>query len=86
MPKTKAKRVEACNCIDQVNKQLEKYNTYVPRELTFNFKTGKSALRLAIPTAKIDSSKSGRAKVVFAAYCPVCGKSLEPKAARTKRK
>ncbi len=63
-----------CDCVEQVNKSMEKYNTYIHREFLFSRAGAVRMAPLALPTRKIDSSKRGPAKTVFGIYCPICGK------------
>lgn len=77
-PKAKKKTDAGCDCVEQVNKTLEKHNTYIHREMLFNFKTGSARMApLALPTRKIDSKKKAPAKTVFGSYCPICGKKYQ---------
>ena len=72
----KTKKQKGCTCIQQVNKQLEPHNTYIPTELLMNFKTGKCRNGLLVPTAKLDPKKRGNKKTVIAAHCPICGRKF----------
>ena len=69
-----------CDCIDKLNKSLEERgeNTRIAASPLLNFKTG--SLRMsgaAIVTKKADTQKRGKPKVLFASYCPFCGKRYE---------
>ena len=78
MAKKKAKKKTGCNCIKQLNKELEKKNAYLRRELLVNFKTGKGTMSsVVIETCKDDTKKRKPKPTVFAVYCPFCGVKLE---------
>jgi hypothetical protein len=71
-----------CDCANQVDKELEKYNTRLVQivMLTFNAPTKKQNglhSTIAIATEKIDKKKRGDAKTVMPSYCPFCGKEYK---------
>jgi hypothetical protein len=81
----KAKQTKECNCIGKLNKLLEPYNTYVPREQLMSCSTGDFRMVLMIPTAKLDSSKKRTpVKKVIANYCPLCGQKFSTKMTKEK--
>lgn len=65
-----------CNCVDRVNEILKKRNTCLTLPYVIIMDTGKPDLhapRMMIATEKINTKIRGRARSLFAAYCPVCG-------------
>jgi hypothetical protein len=79
----------ACNCIKKVNVALLKAeaNTELDIPLCFNLISGKAtASTCVVATSKINPHKRGKAKTVFAKYCPCCGKAYEEAKTKTKRR
>lgn len=74
MSKTPPKK-KKCTCIEQVNKQLEQFNTVLTKAITLNdnMTTG---ISLIIESEKLDTKKRGTKKTVFPSFCPFCGKKL----------
>lgn len=76
----------SCNCIDQVNKELEKYNTELGIGHSLNFDTQKISVILYVETRKVDPKTRGKKKNVIASYCPFCGKKMDSLAKKTNGK
>jgi hypothetical protein len=77
--KTKrAKLPKACDCVEQVNKQLAKRNAALDTSLLMNFATMQASISPPrIQLRKVDSTrKRDRLPTLFAAYCPFCGKKV----------
>lgn len=76
MAKKKATK-PGCNCIEQVNKQLEDSNAKVAQYLQVNFKTGEATMSnpMVAVEKKIHSSRT-RTKLpsLICSFCPFCGK------------
>jgi len=76
MAKKKAAKT-GCNCVEQVNKQLEDSNAKVSQYLQVNFTTGESSMTnpMVALEKKITSSRT-RTKLpsLVCTYCPFCGK------------
>lgn len=61
----------AHRCFIKVNKELEKFNTRLDRNLM-------NPNHVLIKTIKIKNLRDGKnAKTLFAPYCPFCGEKLE---------
>ena len=58
-----------CDCISKANEHLKEFNTAI--EVPFWTSSGK--LTPFVTTYKIDSSKRGKPKLMFASCCPFCG-------------
>ncbi len=82
MPKKKAKKTTkkkvGCNCVKDVNKQLEEHNTVLRTEMLYDKKTGKMRVSgPVIETHKLET-KSRKSKItIFTLYCPFCGVKLK---------
>jgi len=79
----------ACKCIEKINAELKraKTNTELEVPVCLNLIAGKiSASTCVVATVKIDSHIRGKAKTVFAAYCPFCGKRYERQKRKTKQR
>lgn len=63
-------------CIVKVNKYLGSYNTQLGMALTMNIALGDERERLLVHTEKVDKGKRGRARPMFATFCPFCGEAL----------
>lgn len=74
MAKGKLKR---CNCVEQVNLELEKYNACLRTKLIADFKTREMDRRIVLPLSKRDSTKKSKLPTVLCTYCPICGIKLE---------
>jgi len=59
-----------CECIKYMNSYLAKFNT----EIELPLWTGNGKIVPFIQTVKINAAKRGKPHLVFAAYCPFCGK------------
>lgn len=71
-----------CKCIEQVNEQLREHNTELVLVQSLGMTPGKMTFEthLAIATRRIEALRDGKkAKMVVAAYCPFCGKTLAKK-------
>jgi hypothetical protein len=65
-----------CDCIERINKDLQKdnINTRITTPILFNYGTGMYVeTKALIATEKTDTSKREKAKRFFATYCPFCG-------------
>jgi hypothetical protein len=70
----------ACNCIKKVNAALLKVeaNTELDIPLCFSLLNGRATASMCVvATCKINPHKRGKAKTVFAKFCPFCGKAYE---------
>jgi hypothetical protein len=76
-PKVRKPAKKGCKCIQQIDKELAKYNTCLETELVINFKDGTYRVALPLPTAKINPKLKGSKKTVFGSFCPVCGKPVD---------
>lgn len=62
-----------CKCIATVNKKLAEHNTQIEVPII-------GPNRPFVATVKINYMKRGRPKMMFATYCPFCGKKYpEPR-------
>lgn len=64
-----------CDCIKQVDKQLEPFNTMLVTTIPFDGTDQKVALYVD----KVESKKRGKVKNVIASYCPFCGHKYDEK-------
>jgi hypothetical protein len=58
-----------CDCIERVNTKLAEHNTII--NSTFWVSAG--PISPFVETRKLDTSKRGKPKAVFATFCPFCG-------------
>jgi hypothetical protein len=58
-----------CDCINRVNAILAPHNTV----LAVPFWSSSGLLTPLVETCKLDASKRGKPKAMFANYCPFCG-------------
>ena len=69
------KAAKFCNCVKQVNDQLQNYNTMLDLRLSVDFSTGKMYdTPPIVATVKIDTKKRGQPATIICVYCPFCGK------------
>lgn len=69
-------RTNKCKCREQVDKELEQFNTRLERPLMLDWSSKDASVGLLISTTKIDPKKRGQKKSVLATHCPFCGKKL----------
>lgn len=67
-----------CDCVDDVNKMLEKENTFLEKVSLLNMKTGTCRESIHLVTGKLDRKKKGKAKVMLVTFCPFCGQRYAP--------
>lgn len=65
-----------CKCLDTIDQKLASLNTKIDWAFMINPKTGKTASRVHIATAKVDKKKRRGPAVLICAYCPFCGESF----------
>lgn len=72
-------KIKPCNCVEQMNKALEPFNTILTRGFSLTL-TKPRKMELVSPiyleTEKLDSSIRKPKKTVLATFCPFCGKKL----------
>ncbi len=70
---TKPKR-KFCNCMNKVDRELEKYNTTLSRMWVM---VGPKFVEIPeITTRKLNGTIRGKPKTVVASHCPFCGTKL----------
>lgn len=62
-----------CDCIESVNVELAKHNT----KLVVPMWTASGRLTPFVETTKLDTKQRGKAKALFATYCPFCGEPYQ---------
>lgn len=62
-----------CHCIDLANEKLVRDNTKIESIWVF----GKNYIPAGIRTVKVDKTKRGNPKVIFASFCPFCGEKYD---------
>lgn len=62
-----------CNCISEINSQLEQYNSAL--EVTLPLKAGARS-RIILSTRKLDTKKKGKAITLTGSFCPFCGSDV----------
>lgn len=71
-----------CTCLIELNRKLvdSGRNTRIVLPILVDFTTGKQTRGggAVVATEKIDTSKRGKAALLFASYCPFCGEKYEP--------
>lgn len=64
-----------CKCIEQVNEALAAHNAVLDIPLTIHLTTGKTeSPRTYVPTVKLNSKNRQKLPILFAMFCPFCGK------------
>ena len=64
----------ACQCLDQLNKLLEKdTNTRIQESIWINMRNGSSRTTATIATAKRDPKSRVKPRSFQATFCPFCG-------------
>lgn len=66
-----------CDCIDRVNAKLAEHNT----KIVVPMWTASGRLTPFVETRKLDATKRGKAKPLFATYCPFCGEKYDARKA-----
>lgn len=67
-----------CECIKQTNAALEPHNAIIDVGFRIDISTGESLPpHIGVPLSKLDGKKKGKLPVLFAAFCPICGKRYE---------
>lgn len=82
---TKRQEIEfGCNCIDEVNRELERSGSNTHLVIPNRMRSSESGDWVRLPpaveiaTAKSDGKSRNRKATVIATYCPFCGKRYEP--------
>lgn len=63
-----------CDCLENVNIELAEHNT----KIVVPMWTASGRLTPFVETTKLDTKQRGKAKALFATFCPFCGERYEP--------
>ena len=66
-----------CNCIEEVNKRLNNYDTVLDVPIQITSKNSLVADRVLVATCKKNIKAKQKPMKVFATFCPFCGKQYE---------
>lgn len=70
-----------CNCVSEINKELEAYNTVIDTAW-YPFLTGDN-VRFSLSTCIKEKKRGAKAVGLKAIYCPICGTKYESTSVET---
>lgn len=66
-----------CNCMDEVDKLLHRYDTQIKRAYNLFDKSMPPSMAVVATEKITGSTKRGKPQTFVATFCPICGKKYE---------